>query len=298
MSYLSEEIKNKAQQLRDKMSWRELARQLNVPKSTLSDYLRKGKVEPTKEPKILLIDVETSPMVAFVWQRWKANISQEQLIRESNILTYTAKWLGSTQAIINAAEATDTTNDYDMVKEMRDLLDECDIVVAFNGIRFDVPVINARILYHGLAQPSPYKIIDPMTIAKKQFRFSSNSMDAIAAYFNLDRKLKHAGFSLWKRAVAGEQEAIDEMLEYNIQDVVILEQVYLKLRPWSTTLPSLAVIKEENCCPCCGSTDIKPTDKFHITNVSKYPLFVCDSCGKFHRSRVNVLKRSDIGVSV
>ena len=298
MSYLSEEIKNKAQQLRDKMSWRELARQLKVPKSTLSDYLRKSKDEPTKEPKILLIDVETSPLIAFVWKRWKENISQEQLIRESNILTYTAKWMGSTKAIINAIEATDTTNDYDMVKEMRDLLDECDIVVAFNGVKFDIPVINARILYHGLKQPSPYKIIDPMLIAKKQFRFSSNSMDAIASYFNLERKLKHAGFALWKRVVCGEQEAIDEMLEYNIQDVVILEQVYLKLRPWATTLPSIAVIKEENCCPCCGSKDIKPTNKFHITNVSKYPLFVCDSCGKFHRSRVNVLDRKEIGVSV
>ena len=299
MRGLTEEQKVAIDQLRFSLSHRKIAKHLGVPKSTVWDYIKNNPMtKPSKLPKILLLDVETSPMIAFVWGRWKQNVGQDQVVQESNLLTYTAKWLGDTQALINAVSPEDTTDDYELTKDLRDLLDEADIVIAFNGIKFDIRVINTRILYHGIDQPSPYKVIDPMVTAKKCFRFSSNSMDAIAAYFGLNRKLKHAGFELWKRVMMGDEEAIEEMLDYNVQDVIVLEQVYLKLRAWEPSLPSLSAITGTNCCPCCGSTNMSETDKFYFTKVSKYPLTQCNDCGSFTRDRVNVLDRANMGVGV
>ena len=37
-------------------------------------------------PKILIFDIETAPMRAYVWKRYKENISLEQTISESFML--------------------------------------------------------------------------------------------------------------------------------------------------------------------------------------------------------------------
>ena len=46
-----------------------------------------------KFPKILLFDVETAPMRAYVWGRWKQNISLNETISEWYMLCWSAKWL-------------------------------------------------------------------------------------------------------------------------------------------------------------------------------------------------------------
>lgn len=281
------------------LSWRGIARELDVPRSTVSDLLREyfktltTKVESSsatipKGVRILLFDLETAPTSAYVWGRWDNNVSQKQVIREGYILTYSAKWLGEDTIISN--RITVQGDDTQLVKELAELMDAADVVVAHNAIKFDVPLLKTRMLALGLNPLLPSKIIDTMRIAKAEFRFPSNSLDNIAAYLGLDRKMSHSGFELWTRCMAMDDEAFTEMLEYNVQDVVVLEQVYLKLRAWSKTHPNMAMHQSDGVsrCVCCGSTDLEQVDKLFMTGTSAYNILVCGDCGKTNRTRKNV----------
>lgn len=109
-------------------------------------------------------------------------------------------------------------------------MDECDIVIAHNGKRFDIPKMNARFIIHDMYPPSFYKQIDTREIAARQFGFSSNKLDALAGYFNIEHK-DDTDFELWKRCVEGHAPSLKYMEKYNRKDIVILEKIYLRLRP-------------------------------------------------------------------
>lgn len=281
------------------LSWRGIARELDVPKSTVSDALREyykmrysdTEVAPALVPKgarILLLDVECAPTTAFVWGRWQQNVHQKQVVEEGYLLTYSAKWLGEPTIVSN--RITTRGDDSGLVKELAELMNTADVLVAHNALKFDIPLIKTRMLELGLNPILPAKIVDTLRIAKAEFKFPSNSLDNIAAYLGLDRKVSHSGFELWKKCMDMDEAAFDEMLEYNIQDVVVLEQVYLKLRAWSKTHPNMALYEDKSTprCVCCGSHDLSNIDKLYMTGISAYNVLVCNDCGKTNRTRKNV----------
>lgn len=247
-------------------------------------------------PKVLLFDIETSPLQAFIFQKsvWKANVGANQVISEWFMLTWSAKWLFDDTVISERLTGKEAKNEDDsrIVKGLWKLLDEADIVIAHNGDSFDVPNMNTRFIVHGLPPTSPYQTIDTKLVASKQFGFTHNSLNGLAKVFGFDEKMD-TDFDLWKRCVAGDDEALEYMQKYNIGDVQLLEDVYLKLRPWIRSHPNLGLYVESDgaVCPNCGSHDIDWTKKFYYTQTGKYETFKC-RCGAFGRSRVSALPKS------
>jgi hypothetical protein len=281
------------------MSWREIARLIGEAKSTVSDHLRKYfkfkkvEVEPAEgtvpqSAKILLLDIECAPTTAYVWGRWDQTVSQKQVVNEGYLLTYSAKWLGEETIVSN--RIYEARNDEVLVRELSELMSNADLIVAHNAQKFDIPLIKTRMVALGMTPPSPSKIVDTLRIAKAEFRFPSNSLDSIAAYLGLPRKMSHSGFELWTRCMAMDDDAFEEMLEYNVQDVVVLEEVYMRLRHWSKTHPNVALYEPAGKvrCVCCGSEKLSLIDKKYYTNASTFALYNCMDCGKMNRSRTNI----------
>jgi DNA polymerase elongation subunit (family B) len=281
------------------MSLREIARTLDKPWATVWDHMskylkfREVAVEPaegevSKSAKILLLDIECAPTQAFVWGRFDQTVAQKQVIKEGYLLTYSAKWLG--EPTIYSNRIYEAENDECLVRELADLMDKADLVVAHNAERFDVPLIKTRMLALGMNPPSPSKIVDTLRMAKREFRFPSNSLDNIAAYLGLARKQSHSGFELWVKCMQMDDEAFEEMLTYNIQDVVVLEQLYMKLRPWYKTHPNVSLYgpADKPRCVCCGSDKLSEIDKKYFTATCEYLMYNCLSCGKQNRGRKNV----------
>lgn len=268
---------------------REIADAVGAPKSTVHDYLQKY-VGPRTGARILVFDIETTPGVAYFWSRWDKFIPQQRVIdRPGKVLTWSAKWLGAEEVMNDASiNYGDAMDDFGVVESIWQLLDKADIVVAHNGDKFDIKKLNNRFAFHGMGLPSPYRSVDTLKIAKRKFGMDSNSLDAIGDYFGLGRKVEHSGFDLWLRCMAGEQSAFNEMLEYNDQDVLLLEQVYLLMRPYDHLHPSVAVIgkNDEVECSKCGSPDLEVPDKFYRTQVNEYQLLRCKGCGGWNRRRV------------
>ena len=93
-----------------------------------------------------------------------------------------------------------------------------------------------------------------------------------------------------------DEQALEQMLEYNGQDVFLLEEVYNKLAPWASSIPSVAPLYSdgESHCPLCGSTHLIVLDKQAHTNMSSFIAYQCDDCGKVSRSRKNTRSKEDM----
>ena len=161
------------------------------------------------------------------------------------------------------------------------MLNEANIVITHNGIKFDIPKINTRFIINGLTPPLPYQQIDTLQAAKKQFAFSSNKQDFISKSLGTPRKIDTGGFELWERCYKGDIEALAKMEEYNIGDIISLEENYLKLRPYIKPHPNMGlfILDKHERCPSCGSDDLRESGKDYMTSVSIYELLKCNHCG-------------------
>lgn len=239
------------------------------------------------KPRILTLDIETAPTLAYVWRAWKQNISSVQIVDNSYILSIAAKWLDSEEILYK-----DNRGGYDgddLLKWIAELLDEADIIIAHNGQRFDEPWIIGELARLKINPPSPYKIVDTLLTARKHFNFIHNSLDHLCKVFKLKRKSSHAkfvGFKLWIECLANNPAAWDEMEKYNVQDIIILEELYLRILPWMKNHPNMGVYMESDVpvCPKCGSKHVHFRGYTH-TNVSKFRRFQCQDCGGWGRAR-------------
>lgn len=249
-------------------------------------------------PKILLLDLETSPLLGYSWGIWETNILS--VVEPVKILSVAWKWLGDKQ--INCSALPDykgykggVVDDKRLVSDLWDLLDQADICVAHNANAFDCKVSNARFIAHGLVAPSDYKIVDTLKVAKKYFKFNSNALNDLGVYLNEGQKAPTGGFQTWLKCMAGDETAWKTMRQYNIKDISLLERIYLRLRPYMSDHPNLNLLnpvktkKTEFPCSVCQSTKTVKRG-FSMTKVGRYQRFQCSDCGSWSQGvyeRVN-----------
>tara|TARA_R110000744_G_scaffold259256_1_gene374392 strand:- start:1099 stop:2172 length:1074 start_codon:yes stop_codon:yes gene_type:complete len=257
-------------------------------------------------PKILTLDIETAPLRATVWGIWQQNVPVSRINTDWYCLSWAAKWFGSDDVIYeDKRETWNTEDDYNLIQGMWKLLDEADMVITQNGKKFDIKRLNTRFLMHGMKPPSNFKHVDTLQEAKRWFNFSSNKLEFMTDKLcKVYKKLKHgayAGNTLWDACLAGDMKAWDEMEEYNIYDVLSLEELYTIMRPYMKLHPNLNVFYDDNKLRCnCGGEEFSHNG-YHYSNLSKFDRFSCDSCGSEVRGRVNLFskeKRASLRMNV
>lgn len=251
-------------------------------------------------PKILILDIETAPVKAYVWRLWKQDVYIDQIISDWFMLTWSAKWLGADGTMSEKLTTKEALEEDDkrIVTELWDLLNEADIVIAHNGNSFDIPKIKTRFILHGLPPTTPYQQIDTKVIAAKEFGFSSNKLDYLGQMFGLGQKI-HTEFSLWTKCLQGDPAALEEMRIYNVQDVILLEKIYLKLRPYIKGHPNVTLYDERypDRCPSCGGSHLVEVAHTY-TSVNKFKVFSCLDCGAMSRNRKSVKRVKATTVSL
>ena len=235
--------------------------------------------------KILLLDIETSPNTVFTWGLFNQNISIDKIIDSSEMLCWSAKWLDDT-TIVYCDKSTKRT----MLKWIHSLLNEADVVVTYNGNSFDLPVLNKEFLKAGFKPPSPYKSVDLCKIVQKQFRFPSSKLEYVSAALGLTEKHKHEGFKLWIDCMAGDEKAWRKMERYNKRDVVVLEELYLRLLPWIPSHPNHSTYDDRVCCPNCGSKHFQRRGVARTVQFT-YSRFNCTKCGAWFRGTSQELSK-------
>lgn len=259
-------------------------------------------------PRVLILDVETAPILAGIWSLWNSYAGLNQIHNDWFILSAAAKWLGAPPEEMfykDMRGKVKTEDDTEILDMLWKLLDEADVVLTQNGIHFDIPKIKARMVLKGYKPFSPVKHIDTLQIAKKEFKFTSNKLaymtDKLCTIYKKLDHGKFAGYELWAEMMKDNEEAWLECQEYNSYDVLSLEELYSKLAPWDSRHVNFNLFTEdtENVCRC-GSHAVKE-DGFAYTGVSKFQQYRCLDCGATTRGRVNLFskeKRASLHMNV
>lgn len=249
-------------------------------------------------PKILLLDIETMPIEALVWDVWKQNIYLDQVKKDWSIICYAAKWLFSPKvfgAVVRPDEAVAHTDD-SILMGLWGLMNEADYIIWHNGNEFDRKKINARFFVNNYPKPMYYQSVDTLKIAKENFALTYNKLDWIAQIIGVGRKIE-TEFKWWKECEAGDPKYLAMMLKYNKMDVHLEEEVYLRLRPWMEKHPNMNLYANMigDCCPTCGSNNLNWNGKY-ATALGLYKAFRCEECGAIGRSTLkkNKLTASEV----
>lgn len=233
--------------------------------------------------KILFLDIESAPNTGHVWSLWKQNISLNQLLESSYVLCWAAKWLGEKKVMFDSVYKSTPT---EMLEGIHNLLDEADAVIHWNGSKFDIPTLNKEFLLYGFPPPAPYKQMDLLKTSRSKFKFVSHRLDYVAKALGVGEKEKHEGHELWIKCMNYEAKAWKTMEEYNKNDVVILEKVYEKFKPWIGTGHvnyNLIDSHSSPVCPTCGGKHHQKRG-FHHTNSCTYQRYQCNGCKGWFRA--------------
>lgn len=249
------------------------------------------KVEDVSFPpmKILILDIETAPNLVYTWGLWKQNIPLSNIVEASKILCWSAKWLNGKEMYFSSLE---TDSPEKMLSKIWELLDEADVVVSYNGKKFDLPRLNNEFRKYGFPPPSPYKQVDLYLVVKSAFNLLSNKLEYVVKYFKLGEKGKTGGMELWIGCMHGDAKSWKKMGFYNKKDVSLTEKVYKHVLPWVSNHPNHGLFTgDEFGCPNCGSHKVQrrgtTTTSAHI-----YQRYQCmnPKCGKWSRHKSSITR--------
>lgn len=247
-----------------------------------------------REPKVLFLDIETSPIISFTWGLWDQNVGINQIKKDWYILSWAAKWRDSKEVLYQDVRNNLEKDERKILSRIWSLMDKADFIVAHNGSHFDYKKLKARFIYYGFKPISPVKVIDTKTIAYKKFGFTSNKLEYLAEHLNLPiKKSKHTefeGFDLWKECLNKNPKAWEVMEEYNKRDVLVLEELYNKLMPWDTSINMTAYTK--NLCSC-GSSSVQKRG-YSATAAGRYQRYQCMECGAWFRGSNNLINHKPL----
>lgn len=226
------------------------------------------------EKRLLFVDIEWKPALAYVWRMYDENISPDQLLDHGGMLCFCAHFKGDKEFLFYS-EWDDGREG--MARAALDLLSRADAVVTYNGDKYDLPKITGEILLAGLQPPPVVTSIDCLKAVKK-FGFNMNKLAYIGPLLGAGAKVKHEGFNLWRDVMDGDIKARKKMKKYCIQDVKVLLNLYNRILPFIRNHPHLGMDKHE--CGACGS---KQTQRrgFRRTKHFRIQRLQCQNCGSW-----------------
>ena len=210
-----------------------------------------GKIERRR----LFADIETSPNVVYTWRAgYKINIPFENIIEERKVICVSWKWEDEDE--VHTLTWDKKQNDKALLKKFIKVLNRADEVIGHNFDRFDLKWLRGRALYHSIPMSPTYVTTDTLKLSRSLFSLNSNRLDYIAQYLGVGAKTKHRGWAMWTDVMDGSKKALAEMVTYCENDVIILENVYQKIKNYSKPRIHYATLSglEKWNCPDCGTS--------------------------------------------
>jgi RNase P subunit RPR2 len=245
--------------------------------------------KPVAGPKILYIDIETAPDLAWVWGVYQQNAIE--VSEHWQILTFAWRWgaRGKTQVLglddtpgRKRSAKLSRNDDWWLMRKLGELLHNADIVVAHNGRAFDTRKINARMIALEIPPPAPYQVIDTKNETARVAAFSSNRLDWLGDQLGLGRKLKHEGFGMWRGCMDGDAKAWAKMKRYNKHDITLLVRLHQRIQSWIRQ-PNAALWGRTCTNPLCRGSKLQARG-IQRAKTRVYQRFQCQKCGTWSRS--------------
>jgi DNA polymerase elongation subunit (family B)/predicted RNA-binding Zn-ribbon protein involved in translation (DUF1610 family) len=250
-----------------------------------------------KGPNVLLYDIETSLELVSVFDlQHNDYIDPSSIVLERHLVSVAWKLLDAPK--VHAVSLLDNQklferdphNDKHVLEVFSKVLMEADVVVGHNSDAFDMKFIETRMLHHNMDPLPPITSLDTYKAAKARFRFNSNKLTYLGSFLGVGKKME-TSHGLWMKVLNGDKKAIKEMVEYNKEDVRLLERVFKKLQPYMANHINRELYGEVGC-PRCGSNHIQSRG-VHRAISNTYQRFQCQECHGWFREVKAKTKRTN-----
>ena len=226
--------------------------------------------------KIGFWDTEFTPNQGYFWGLWDQNISPSFVRETQRMLCFGFKEYKKPTLVVD-----ERVGRKEMLEQLRDKITSVDMIVSWNGAKYDTRMANREFIKEGLTPPAPPKEVDLMRIAKQRFAFASNKLDFVAQELGVGRKVDTGGFGLWEGVMAGDETSWSKMRKYQKQDVDLLEKLFEVMKPW-IKFPHPVSHKAGLVCRNCGGTHLQSRGTAK-TLQGEYPRYQCITCGAWNR---------------
>lgn len=229
----------------------------------------------------LFFDIETSPCVGWFWRPgYNLNLDYNNILENAKIICICYKWEGDKKTY--SLHWDSKQNDKKMLQDFIKVLNQSNEVIGHNSDKFDIKWLRTRCLIHGIDMMPDYTSIDTLKEARKGFNFPSNRLDSIGRYTGVGKKLKTTGELWYDTCFKNDRAALNKMIKYCIQDVVLLEKVYSKMK--SFIKPKYSMAEDRASCPRCNSVNVKlRANKISGAGV-RYKQMQCANCGTYFKA--------------
>lgn len=227
--------------------------------------------------KILFLDIETKPILAYTWGLFNQNISLDQIVQSGGILCVGAKWLGKKGCEFYSEWEHGQEG---MLSAIHKMMCEADAVVTYNGDSFDLPRLKGQFALIKLPPVPPLTSIDVLKNVRK-LGLTSNKLAFVGPFFSIGKKVKNAGWQLWIDVLNGSDRARYQMQRYCVGDVLLLERVYTRLKPYFHNHPNMG---NGHNCGRCGSHNTQSRG-WRLTQHYRVQRIQCQSCGSWGEGR-------------
>lgn len=241
-------------------------------------------------PNILTFDLETRPLMAYIWDCGEQFVGHKQLVEgydQFEIICAAYAWNdGKPAKVIGwGYEEQDSSR---VVEEFDKIARTADLIVGKNSAKFDVKMLNSVRMMKGLPGLPDWAMShdDLERQMRKYFRLPSQSLDYISKHLGFGGKVKME-FDDWvkiceKREDGGKQ-AYDKMLKYCRKDVEDTRALWGKLSEHFDSKFNNARFQDLGMA-CkhadCGSVNIGPNGT-RMSGGSKYQTYTCRDCGRY-----------------
>lgn len=214
-----------------------------------------------KKPKILFYDIETKPLLAYIWRLGEQVVYHSQLAKwgyRYDIICISYAWNDGKPAKVIHWDY-DKQDSSRVIKEFDKIIRQADITIGKNSDRFDIKHINSQRLIHDLPPlPQWMNYTDDLEKQiRKHFVFPSYSLDYISKELGLGGKLKME-MQDWVDIVEKRSRAsFQKMLKYNRKDVEDTRTLWNRIQPHVTPKFNMATFYGDFRCINCGGTDLK-----------------------------------------
>ena len=232
--------------------------------------------------RILCLDIETRPILAYVWQLKADYIPPAMIVDPGGVMCFAAKWFGEPKIHF----ASDHHDGHEsMLRQAWSLIDQADWIIGYNSRGFDLRHLRREFIVTGLGPPSPHRDIDLLPGIRARFKFPSNKLTEVATELGIGKKVEHSGWALWRDCMAGDDKAWALMRKYNKHDVVLTEETYCRVRAWLPNHPNINMHRDVRVSGChvCGSDDLDDAG-FKYAQTRAYKQFRCNVCGAYSQS--------------
>lgn len=152
---------------------------------------------------------------------------------------------------------SDVNDDRPVVEAIAKVLEDADCVVTHNGKRFDWKFLQTRLMIHKLPPLPKIQHVDTCSTSKSNLFLLNNRLNTLGDALTSEQKMEHEGWALWTKTHSRDAEAMKTMEAYCKQDVLLLEKVFTRLKPFVKDMPNFNLFrdKDNEGCPNCESLE-------------------------------------------